>query len=126
MNSILQRIQNSDKAYYTKGEIIQLLESVIEKKPLQIESNGVLVDLKTYTVQSSGRHIQLPRKIIDLTYYLMTNPGRIIPRNELLDNIWGSNVIVGERTVDVHIATIRKALEKDCIKTVKGVGYQWN
>lgn len=126
MTSILQRIQNSDKAYYTKGEIIQLLESLIEKKPLQVESNGVSVDLKTYTVQSSGRQIQLPRKIIDLTYYLMTNPGRIIPRNELLDNIWGSNVIVGERTVDVHIATIRKALAKDCIKTVKGVGYQWN
>lgn len=126
MNSILQRIQNSDKAYYTKGEIIQLIESAIDKKPLQVESNGVLVNLKTYTVQSSGREIQLPRRIIDLTYYLMINQGRIVPRNEILDHVWGTDVIVGERTIDVHIASIRKALAKDCIKTVKGVGYQWN
>lgn len=126
MNTILQKIKISDKAFYTKGEIIQLLESAIDKKPLHVESNGVLVDLKTYTVQSSGREIQLPRRIIDLTYYLMINQGRIVPRSEILDHVWGTDVVVGERTIDVHIASIRKALAKDCIKTVKGVGYQWN
>lgn len=126
MTAIIQKIKNSDKAFYTKGEILQLLESAIEKKPMQVESNGVRVDLKTYTVQSSGRQIQLPRRIIDLTYFLMINKGRIVNRDEILNHVWGTDVVVGERTIDVHIASIRKALAKECIKTIKGVGYQWN
>lgn len=126
MNSILQRIQNSDKAFYTKGEIIQLIESTMPKKPTEVEINGIRVNLKTYTVQSAGKEIRLPRRVVDLTYYLMANAGRIIRRTELLDEIWGTDVIVGDRTIDVHIAAIRRVFPKECIKTVKGIGYQWN
>lgn len=126
MNHILQKIKISDKAFYTKGEIVQLLESAIEKKPTEIVSNGVRVDLKTYTIQSDGKQVQLPRRIIDLVYYLMTNKGRIVNRDEILNNVWGSDVIVGERTIDVHISSLRQVLPTGCIKTIKGVGYRWN
>ena len=126
MNFILQRIKNSDKAYYTKGEIIQLIESTMPKKPLKVRVKGITVDLQTYTVYSAGQEIRMPRKVLDLTYYLIANAGRIVRRDEILDEIWGSEVIVGERTIDVHIAAIRKVFPKGSIKTVKGVGYQWN
>jgi two-component system alkaline phosphatase synthesis response regulator PhoP len=126
MNSILQRIQNSEKTYYTKGEIIQLIESTMPKKPTQVEVNGITVDLQTYTINASGHEIRMPKKVLDLTYYLIANAGRIVRRDEILDEIWGSEVIVGERTIDVHIAAIRKVFPKGSIKTVKGVGYQWN
>jgi two-component system alkaline phosphatase synthesis response regulator PhoP len=67
-----------------------------------------------------------PRKVTELTYYLITNPGRIVKRDEILSQVWGDDVIVSDRTIDVHIRKIRQALNFDCIKTIKGVGYQWN
>jgi len=126
MTAIIQKIKNSDKPYYTKGEIIHLLESALPKKPQKIQSSGVTVDLDRYVISTEGRELKLPKKITELIYFLASNQGRVLHRNEILNQVWGSEVIVGDRTIDVHIRKIRRALPMDCITTVKGVGYQWN
>lgn len=126
LNALLKQLQNSDKPYYTKGEIINLVEKMIPKKEKIVESNGVVVDLEKYVISYNGMRNTFPRKVTELTYYLITNPGRTVKRDEILSEVWGNDVIVSDRTIDVHIRKIRQALNFDCIKTIKGVGYQWN
>jgi two-component system alkaline phosphatase synthesis response regulator PhoP len=69
--------------------------------------------------------INLAKKEFELLNYLASKPGRVFLRNEILNRIWGSEVIVGDRTIDVHIRKIRQKLGIDCITTVKGVGYKF-
>ena len=126
LNSLLKKIQESEKAFYTKGEIVNLIEKSIPAKEQVIESNGIRIDLERYVISYNGKQSTLPRKVTELIYYLVTNSGRIIRRDELLNNVWGDDVVVGDRTIDVHIRKIRQVFNFDCIKTVKGVGYQWN
>ena len=125
MENLIAKITNQDKNYFTKQEILDLIESVKPKKPIIVENNGVKVDLEEYTVTYNGIKKMLPRKVTELTYYFIVNQGRTLRRDELLDVIWGSDVIVGDRTIDVHIRMIRKNFYYDCIETVKGVGYKW-
>ena len=68
---------------------------------------------------------RLPRKEFELLYFLASNPGRVFSRQELLDAVWGADVFVLDRTVDVHVRKIREKLSDDCIETVKGVGYRF-
>ena len=126
LNALLKQLQNSEKPYYTKGEIINLVEKMIPKKEKIVESNGVVVDLEKYVISYKGMQTTFPRKVTELTYYLITNYGRTVKRDEILSEVWGDDVIVSDRTIDVHIRKIRQALDFDCIKTIKGVGYQWN
>ena len=67
----------------------------------------------------------LSKKEFELLYLLASKPGRVFLRNEILSQIWGVDVIVGDRTIDVHIRKIRQKLGVDCITTVKGVGYKF-
>jgi two-component system alkaline phosphatase synthesis response regulator PhoP len=69
--------------------------------------------------------ISLAKKEFELLQYLASKPGRVFLRTEILNQIWGSDVIVGDRTIDVHIRKIRQKLGLDCITTVKGVGYKF-
>jgi two-component system alkaline phosphatase synthesis response regulator PhoP len=126
LNALLKQLQNSEKPYYSKGEIINLVEKMIPKKEKIVESNGVVVDLEKYVISYNGMQSTFPRKVTELTYYLITNFGRTVKREEILSEVWGDDVIVSDRTIDVHIRKIRQALNFDCIKTIKGVGYQWN
>jgi len=126
LNALLKQLQNSEKPYYSKGEIINLVEKMIPKKEKIVENNGVVVDLEKYVISYKDMCSTFPRKVTELTYYLITNPGRIVKRDEILSQVWGDDVIVSDRTIDVHIRKIRQALNFDCIKTIKGVGYQWN
>ena len=68
----------------------------------------------------------LAKKEFELLYLLAARPGRVFLRNEILNQVWGNDVIVGDRTIDVHIRKIRQKLNMDCITTVKGVGYKFN
>ena len=126
LNFLLKKIQDSEKTFYTKGEIVNLIEKSIPTKEKIVENNGLKIDLERYVISYNGKQSTLPRRVTELIYYLVTNSGRIIRRDELLNNVWGDDVVVGNRTIDVHIRKIREALNFDCIKTVKGVGYQWN
>lgn len=83
------------------------------------------IDRERYIVKYQGQEIILARKEFELLYLLASKPGKVFLRNEILNQIWGTDVIVGDRTIDVHIRKIRQKLNLDCITTVKGVGYKF-
>lgn len=87
--------------------------------------NTIHIDQEKYKVTYKGREIILARKEFELLSLLASKPGKVFHRNEILGKIWGTDVIVGDRTIDVHIRKIRQKLEIDCIFTVKGVGYKF-
>ena len=90
-----------------------------------VETAGLTIDPEKFLVQYEGRDIQLAKKEFELLYLLASKPGRVFLRNEILSQVWGNDVIVGDRTIDVHIRKIRQKLGVDCITTVKGVGYKF-
>lgn len=81
------------------------------------------IDQDRYLVIRSGNEIQLPRKEFELLYLLTTKPGKVYTREEIYRSVWGDDVIVGERTIDVHIRKLREKIGDERIRTVKGVGY---
>lgn len=83
------------------------------------------IDPVRFIVNWEGTDIILAKKEFELLYLLASRPGRVFLRNEILSKVWGTDVIVGDRTIDVHIRKIRQKLDVDCITTVKGVGYKF-
>jgi two-component system alkaline phosphatase synthesis response regulator PhoP len=77
-------------------------------------------------VTIDGNDVVLAKKEFELIYLLASRPGRVFLRNEILSQVWGNDVIVGDRTIDVHIRKIRQKMGIDCITTVKGVGYKFD
>ncbi len=92
----------------------------------QIKIGELVIDRTSYTIQIKGREINLPKKEFELLYFLAQNPNKVFSRDDLLQNIWGSDVYVLARTVDVHIRKVREKIGDDYITTVKGVGYKFN
>lgn len=92
----------------------------------QISIGDLVIDRSSYTVKMNGKEISLPKKEFELLYFLAQNPNKVFGREELLHNIWGSDVYVLARTVDVHIRKVREKIGEDYIKTVKGVGYKFS
>jgi two-component system alkaline phosphatase synthesis response regulator PhoP len=90
-----------------------------------ISVNGLIIDPEKFIIQYNGKDISLAKKEFELLYLLASKPGRVFVRNEILSQVWGAEVIVGDRTIDVHIRKIRQKLGVDCITTVKGVGYKF-
>lgn len=84
------------------------------------------IDRTSYTIKVNGREINLPKKEFELLYFLAQNPNKVFSREDLLQNIWGSDVYVLARTVDVHIRKVREKIGDDFITTVKGVGYKFS
>jgi two-component system, OmpR family, alkaline phosphatase synthesis response regulator PhoP len=91
-----------------------------------INIGELVIDRSSYTVQLKNREINLPKKEFELLYFLALNPNKVFSRDDLLQNIWGSDVYVLARTVDVHIRKIREKIGEDFISTVKGVGYKFS
>lgn len=83
------------------------------------------IDRERFMVSVRGHDIVLARKEFELLALLASKPGKVFLRNEILNQVWGTEVIVGDRTIDVHIRKIRQKLDMDCIATVKGVGYKF-
>jgi two-component system alkaline phosphatase synthesis response regulator PhoP len=86
---------------------------------------NVIIDPVRFIVELDGEEKLLAKKEFELLYLLASKPGRVYLRNEILSQVWGNDVIVGDRTIDVHVRKIRSKLGIDCIKTVKGVGYKF-
>ena len=86
---------------------------------------GMTIDPERFLVAVNGEEIALAKKEFELLYLLAQKPGRVFLRNEILNQVWGNEVIVGDRTIDVHIRKVRQKLGIDCITTVKGVGYKF-
>jgi len=90
-----------------------------------IKVGDIEIDREKYLVKHEDKDIILARKEFELLALLASKPGKVFLRNEILNQIWGTEVIVGDRTIDVHIRKIRQKLGLDCITTVKGVGYKF-
>lgn len=87
--------------------------------------DNMTIDPERFIVTVGKEDIILAKKEFELLYLLALKPGRVFLRNEILNQVWGNDVIVGDRTIDVHIRKIRQKLGVDCITTVKGVGYKF-
>lgn len=90
-----------------------------------ISVGNVFIDPVMFLVRIDEQDLVLAKKEFELLYLLASRPGRVFLRNEILNQVWGAEVIVGDRTIDVHIRKIRQKLGIDCITTVKGVGYKF-
>ncbi len=113
----------SPKVFLSK--VSSLFRRLNKTEAKTIAINGLIIDPEKFIVQYHGQDILLAKKEFELLYLLASKPGRVFVRNEILSQVWGAEVIVGDRTIDVHIRKIRQKLGVDCITTVKGVGYKF-
>jgi two-component system alkaline phosphatase synthesis response regulator PhoP len=90
-----------------------------------IEIGNLLINPEKYQVFLDGSIVEMPRKEFELLHLLASKPGKVWSRDSIMDRVWGTEVIVGGRTIDVHIRKIREKIGQDCIKTIKGVGYKF-
>jgi two-component system alkaline phosphatase synthesis response regulator PhoP len=95
-----------------------------ESKIIQVKD--LMIDASQYKTSINGQSFILAKKEFELLYLLAAQPGRVFLRNEILSQVWGNDVIVGDRTIDVHVRKIRVKLGIDLITTVKGVGYKFD
>ena len=112
---LLKKIESIFKRLNKKNEEITL----IDLGELKIDRNSYLVYLK-------NQEIALPRKEFELFYLLASKPGKVFTRDEIMGKVWGSEVVVGDRTIDVHIRKLREKIGDLYFKTVKGIGYKFN
>ncbi|RZK41304.1 MAG: response regulator transcription factor [Hymenobacter sp.] len=91
-----------------------------------IDINGLRIDRTAFAVYQDGKKISLPKKEFELLAFLATTPHKVFSRDELLQNIWGNDVFVLARTVDVHVRKVREKVGDHHIQTIKGVGYKFN
>jgi len=91
-----------------------------------IMAGNITIDASKYAVSVNGHSVMLAKKEFELLHLLAAKPGRVFLRNEILEQVWGNEVIVGDRTIDVHIRKIRQKLGVNCISTIKGVGYKFD
>ncbi len=87
---------------------------------------NLVIDSEKYIVEVDNRIINLPRKEFELLFLLASKPGKVFKREKIMESVWGTDVIVGDRTIDVHIRKLREKIGENILKTIKGVGYQFN
>ncbi|GGW89409.1 response regulator transcription factor [Salegentibacter mishustinae] len=90
-----------------------------------VKIKDLIINRDEYKVIKNGEEIILPRKEFELLSLLASKPGKVFKREDILDNVWGAEVVVGGRTIDVHIRKLREKIGDECFKTVKGVGYKF-
>jgi two-component system alkaline phosphatase synthesis response regulator PhoP len=104
--------------------LLQLSTQVSESQSKVLELGDLIIDKDNFKVTKAGENLLLPKKEFDLLYLLASNSQKVFKREEILDKVWGNDVIVGERTIDVHIRRLREKLGDDSIQTLKGIGYK--
>ena len=90
-----------------------------------LDQGKLVIDKEKYQVIFNGNVLDLPRKEFELISLLSSKPGKVFPRDEIMDRIWGNDVVVGGRTIDVHIRKLREKIGDKSFKTIKGVGYKF-
>jgi two-component system alkaline phosphatase synthesis response regulator PhoP len=108
--------------------VLRRSEGVKTEEGKNIDFGEILIDRESYLVRIKGDQVFFPRKEFEILYYLASHEGKVISRETLLSRIWGTDVYVGDRTVDVHIRKIREKLGEhaEMIETIKGVGYKFS
>jgi two-component system alkaline phosphatase synthesis response regulator PhoP len=107
------------------SKVNSLFRRVSKEVDHNINLGELIINRENFSVRYKNEDINLARKEFELLSLLASKPSKVFLRNEILNQIWGTEVIVGDRTIDVHIRKIRQKLNLDCIKTVKGVGYKF-
>lgn len=110
--------------------LLSRIKALLRRSVTGTESNAmdvgkIKIDRESYLVFKEGAEISLPRKEFELLSLLASKPGKVFARDEILNRVWGDEVVVGDRTIDVHIRKLREKLGEEFIKTVKGVGYKF-
>ncbi|PRZ01423.1 response regulator transcription factor [Marinilabilia salmonicolor] len=91
----------------------------------KITVGDLIIDREKYLVTSGSKELSLPKKEFELLLLLAAKPDRVFTRDEIYASVWGDNIIVGDRTIDVHIRKLREKIGQDHIRTIKGVGYKF-
>ena len=105
--------------------LLRRSKKVLDSEINQIEFENIKIDRETYRVYVSGESINLPRKEFELLYLLASKPDKVFKREKIMEKVWGGEVVVGDRTIDVHIRKLREKIGDKFFKTVKGVGYKF-
>ena len=113
--------------------LVSRVKALLRRNKIEMDEKDVIIkvadleiDRQKVKVLRGSESIDLPRKEFELLLLLVSRPGKVFTREEIYSKIWGSNVIVGDRTIDVHIRKLREKLGSDNIKTLKGVGYKFD
>ena len=126
IESLIKDLERIDMDVFTKQDVKDFLEkkiAVLSEAP--IELNGVVLNPVNYEVVIDSKRIQLPKKQFKMLHYFLVNEDKCVSRNAILKNCWEDGVIVGDRTIDVHVCKIKKIIKnKLYIHTQKGIGYK--
>ncbi len=112
------------KVLISKVNALLQLTSQVAQNAKVLEIGDLIIDRDNFRVSKNGKPYLLPKKEFDLLYLLASNTDKVFKREEILEKVWGNDVIVGERTIDVHIRRLREKLGIDSIQTLKGIGYK--
>lgn len=96
-----------------------------EQNQDKIQFGKLIIDKEQYEVTQDGKSFSLPKKEFELLYLLASKPEKVVKREKIMETVWGSEVVVGDRTIDVHIRKLREKVGDKYFKTVKGVGYKF-
>ncbi len=107
-----------------KSKIKSLLRRISNDEAEVIKLGSLIIDKFSYKVSLNGKDISLPRKEFELLFLLSSKPGKVFKRQFILESVWGKDVVVGDRTIDVHIRKLREKIGDSYFKTIKGVGYK--
>ena len=108
-----------------KSKIKSLLRRISNDEAELIKLGSLIIDKSSYKVSLNGKGISLPKKEFELLFLLSLKPGKVFKRQFILESVWGKDVVVGDRTIDVHIRKLREKIGDSYFKTIKGVGYKF-
>lgn len=98
---------------------------IVDEESKNLLIGDLTINLEEYKVIHKGEELSFPRKEFELLYLLASKPDKVFKREKIMEAVWGSDVVVGDRTIDVHIRKLREKIGDDYFKTVKGVGYKF-
>ena len=109
-----------------KSKLKSLLRRIEVNDSEVINLKNLTIDRNSYKVTIDNKEITLPRKEFELLFLLASSCGKVYKREHILESVWGKDVVVGDRTIDVHIRKLREKIGSSYLKTIKGVGYKLN
>ena len=113
------------KVLMSKVKSLLRRSKTIEKTDDVLEVDGFKIDRERYSVIKNSKKFSLPRKEFELLFLLVSKIDKVVTRDKIMNQVWGSEVLVGDRTIDVHIRKLREKFGNEYFKTIKGVGYKF-
>jgi len=113
------------KALLKRTSTVSTTPTAVVESANTLTIGNLIIDKERYLILKDGEEMILPRKEFELLSLLVSKPGKVFTREEIYYSVWGDNVVVGDRTIDVHIRKLREKIGNDQIKTLKGIGYKF-